>query len=682
MSDINPYLLQLIQQNHVPAGVALRVLSGESLEDIRARTKENKVDRWPGRADHDLRALRKKAGRGKGRRWLVNRFTSESSLDKNTVHRLLFSVLAPGELEREQNMARNMARLIEKMGKPDAQRFQAWARSLMVAHASDDVCEPEQLIAALTDILAQEYAAQAKVVVGRVDSADADAKALRVEVEQHLSATSQSIWGKALHRHAKTRVSRCLDKALTARHTGEAWSERQGMDDAEEGRILTELAGADLEHVQHDREVKSAIRAEVVAGLSDETVARLPEEEIASRVVTAVDHRLDARGVELRRKARDEVKRRRRAAQRQEDDERIEQALTKRYTGHRRIDPQHFKRCLRKADIAAFLGMGEAESRRQRLWPLLEKLCETIESDETALKRLCRDYQAALALSAIDLERRLSITRTERQRWTEDQRLAVAYRESVRKYGRTLSVPWYDYEAAASLTPQVLEQWRGQRRQEVARNRKAGAVKAQRRAADNAARRDAARAFIAERRRAWVAHGGLYGAATLEAALWTLWASRLAKRNQLKARRARKHSATYKARAAAWYEAKNRAMADLARTPHARLSRYIPDNSHRYSVTLCEDHLSLYYLEVSVSGIDDHFGFHVPYEIGAAFLPDFNTLPKVVDHEEGWGEFRFGREISDDESVLFPEKAVGKSLEATLKKLEMFAAEASMVPMN
>src|SRR5205085_7461991 len=74
----------------------------------------------------------------------------------------------------------------------------------------------------------------------------------------------------------------------------------------------------------------------------------------------------------------------------------------------------------------------------------------------------------------------------------------------------------------------------------------------------------------------WKQKGSVELVLVLVLAYWTLWASRLAKENHVKALNGKKHAALYATRRDVWYERKNQAMLLLAQTPYARLSFYRP----------------------------------------------------------------------------------------------------------
>ena len=201
--------------------------------------------------------------------------------------------------------------------------------------------------------------------------------------------------------------------------------------------------------------------------------------------------------------------------------------------------------------------------------------------------------------------------------------------------------------------------------------------------------------------------------AMLRLAYWTVFVSRWAKKNQLRARAARKEEriTQYEKAASSWYSAKNKAIAVLAVSPFSKLSFYRPENPDKVHVWFCEEHMeelreesrwfgytrpidayymepekydscpkceidvqkdyySLYYLEIEADGY--RYSFHTPYPIGKKFLPSDKTLPKVGHEENEDSVFRFGRPVDEEEMVTHSEKLVSKKFEEALADARAF----------
>ena len=197
-------------------------------------------------------------------------------------------------------------------------------------------------------------------------------------------------------------------------------------------------------------------------------------------------------------------------------------------------------------------------------------------------------------------------------------------------------------------------------------------------------------------------------ATILKLAYWTVWISRWAKKNHVKALNARtdKKREEYTRRVKEYYKYKNMAVAKMARSSISTLSCYMPANPHKVRAYLCDEHFEeyqdnsggyetvkeyvlrqpkkylncpkceveyerdyyvLYYLKVSAG--EYTFSFHTPYNIGKKFLPDKSLLPMIENQIEQEGIFRFGRAIQKDEEITHPEKTVVKRFLAALHEL-------------
>ena len=75
----------------------------------------------------------------------------------------------------------------------------------------------------------------------------------------------------------------------------------------------------------------------------------------------------------------------------------------------------------------------------------------------------------------------------------------------------------------------------------------------------------------------------------LELAFWTMWASRWAKLNELKKRRARteEEKNSYAESVDAWYSFKDDALRVLSQSLLAKVSFYRPENPDKVSVFFC-----------------------------------------------------------------------------------------------
>jgi hypothetical protein len=208
----------------------------------------------------------------------------------------------------------------------------------------------------------------------------------------------------------------------------------------------------------------------------------------------------------------------------------------------------------------------------------------------------------------------------------------------------------------------------------------------------------------------WRQQGSPELAQVLELAYWTIWASRWAKENQIKASRGTKYADVYAKRRDEWYVQKNQAMLLLAQTPYARLSFYRPPDADKHHLWLCQEHYeekhegyyesiweyyyqntasvrqcpqcsiscekdyyALYYLEITSTIFPDlRFSFHMPYPIGRTSLPKPQKLPRM-EHTEQDGMFRFGRPLVDDEKVIYRERDVQINFEQALATVQQLS---------
>jgi hypothetical protein len=276
---------------------------------------------------------------------------------------------------------------------------------------------------------------------------------------------------------------------------------------------------------------------------------------------------------------------------------------------------------------------------------------------------------------------------------------------SFRLVGRDLLFPVFERRLVLAISSADIARWREEHLIVIRERKQSGArVAAESRKHNRQARQQFQQSW-AETVHTWQQVAPPELVALLQLCYWTVWASRWAKENQLKALRSTKLGALYHARKDAWYTRKNEAMRLLAQTPHARLSFYRPPDPDKCHLWLCDEHYelkcelyyesvwdffslhsaevkgcsrcsvgeekdyySLYYLEVSSTFFPElHFSFHMPYPVGKTFFPSPDTLPSV-EHVEQDGLFRFGRSLVEEEKVLYRENDVLASFEEALQR--------------
>lgn len=346
---------------------------------------------------------------------------------------------------------------------------------------------------------------------------------------------------------------------------------------------------------------------------------------------------------------------------------------------------------LSKAQIGEFLGYSKkAKIPKEQL---VAQLMAVIEVDSKEKERLLATFPYELAVGPTEVEELLQCTRVERRRWLQEGKLPVLEYRLFRKAGQELQYPVHDRRVILAITQDQLLTWREEYQAQVQEHRKLGTQIAIERRKTNQYIRAQFLSLWQENVKTWTIRGSLEVAVVLQLAFWTVWASRWAKENHLKALHSTKHTVRYQAQRDAWYKRKNEAMYVLYHTPLATLSFYRPEHPDKMTLQLCEEHYeekiegfyddkwdfydvhkaaikacpqcfvhvekdyyALYFLEIRTTGIPDvHFSFHMPYPIGRAFFPGPKKLPQV-HHVEQDALFRFGRTLLPLEKITHRER--------------------------
>src|SRR5947199_3608552 len=362
---------------------------------------------------------------------------------------------------------------------------------------------------------------------------------------------------------------------------------------------------------------------------------------------------------------------------------------------------------LNKAQLLTFLGVPQATKITKQ--QLVTQLLELIATNVDEKNRLLDMFPQELAVSPFELEELLGCTKDERQRWVKEGKLPVLEYRHFRKGGQDLEYSVHERKLILTLSQDTIAQWRAEHQEQVRVHRKAGVQKAARQKQVN---QQARRNFLAEWQQTvatWRQHADPELVAVLVLSFWTVWASRWAKENQVKSRRARKYTTLYLARSGEWYERKDQALHLLARTPYVQVSFYRPIDPDKRYLWLCEEHYelkregyyediwdffythaamikqcpdctvqqekdyySLYYLEVATQALADvRFSFHLPYPLGKTWLPKPNELRRV-EHMEQEGMFRFGRALFPNEKVIYREQEVLTHFQQALAIVQAF----------
>ncbi|HEY1354590.1 MAG TPA: hypothetical protein VGF67_33690 [Ktedonobacteraceae bacterium] len=355
--------------------------------------------------------------------------------------------------------------------------------------------------------------------------------------------------------------------------------------------------------------------------------------------------------------------------------------------------PERLPALLTKEQICTFLGLPARTAGLKTV--LVAQLTVALENDAETKARFFEVFAEEIAIEPWELEKLLDCTPTERKRWVSDGKLVPLATRSVRKSGKELVYPIFDRRDVAQMTPQTLVRLREEHASLIAMRRQTGARNARESRIKYAEARKLALARVEEACEEGVRLDSPELTAVLRLAFWTQMASRWAKENMAKSRRATKQSALYRQRMEAWYQRKNEALQVLAHSPYARLSYYRPEDADKIDMEFCADHYeifregyyegkwdfyachkaalhacpacrisvtqeyyALYVIEISApTSPVSTFSFHIPQPIGKAFLPPARTLPQV-SHVEQEGLFRFGRGLYAEEKMLYREKDV------------------------
>ncbi len=368
---------------------------------------------------------------------------------------------------------------------------------------------------------------------------------------------------------------------------------------------------------------------------------------------------------------------------------------------------------LTKTQLAELLGDVSLEKKKKD--ELLSEVKKLLPSD-FQIRKFYKDYAKTLAIHPYDLEKILRISKTERQRWTEEERLVVVYHEVLHKWGKQVQVPMYDRFAINQITPEKLRKWREEHEEHKKQTKMIGVKKAKVTKNKNDQMREDFKKEWKKKLISWHKEDP-HLAATLNLAFWTLWISRWAKENQIKQMKAIKEETLegYKAQKEVLYQYKNNGIELLKQSPFAKVTFYRPEEradkefvyfcndhyivwvekreqiydfyskwdflrDHKEDIIICgechyeadKDFYSLYHLEIADKREQDyHFSFHTPYPIGKCFFPSPEKL-EFVKHQEQEGIFRFGRSLFGEEKIIHTEKKVLKEFHDAVEKYKLY----------
>lgn len=368
---------------------------------------------------------------------------------------------------------------------------------------------------------------------------------------------------------------------------------------------------------------------------------------------------------------------------------------------------------LTKEQIGKSIGLDEKEIQKLKKRKLLKTLEGQLRENEWHVRKLFHTYNEELSLHPTKVEQLLTITKTERTRWTKEGKLIVTCYDSFHKWGKEISYPLYDSYQIFHLTEAEIETWRSEHVKSKQEKRKHAVQKA----AKTRKKNEETQNHFYEHEwkgllKTWHQKNPFLGS-TLQLAFWTSWMNRWAKEFELKARRARIKTEEYKEKSSYYYEQKQHALSLLIQSPYTDISFYEPKHPdklthlhfcgthfelwkmerefgyvdkwmfyHAYEkdihtckhchIHITEDYYSLYYIRIHDPSLEEFsFSFHFPHPIGKNFLPNKNDLP-CVQHTEQEGLFRFGRTLFDEEKIVFTERNVQQKWNEAVTKFSLY----------
>ncbi len=384
---------------------------------------------------------------------------------------------------------------------------------------------------------------------------------------------------------------------------------------------------------------------------------------------------------------------------------------------------EQFKRdcmSLTKENLGTLLGLDNYDKHKKD--DLVEATVRLIWGNDLLMLKVYKEFELELSMHPSEVEKTIGCTNSERQAWSETGKLNVVASGSFRKWGKVINYSLFDRYQIYHITQDMVKSWREEKRNRTAANRKKAVEKAIKTKVINESCRENFKREFKRILSSWFKIDPRLGAA-FQLAFWTVWVSRWAKENQVKARKAIRKTEEYDERADALYALKNKALKLLVRSPFVKVSFYRPEQPHRENIIFCADHYrawremrpdfdyvdkweyfhlnrssiancplcnyevdkdyySLFYLEVQDERVPDHkFSFHTPYLIGKGIFPSIANLPKVSHVEQLDSIFRFGRAVFEEEKVVCREKDVVRySTDSLQKYLLYFPDDGELLP--
>ena len=296
------------------------------------------------------------------------------------------------------------------------------------------------------------------------------------------------------------------------------------------------------------------------------------------------------------------------------------------------------------------------------------------------LQAFFADNADTLALHPTQLEEILACSKTERKRWTDEERLPVLYYEDFR-YG---SYPVYDLVATVALINQV-SQWREEHEAKKAKRRKQAAQVAKTTRQETRNQREAKLLQLQSDKQRW---GDL--AALFELAYWAVAAHQLSENYREKVKRAKTKGDEYYQIASELDNLKISAIALLAGSQYTTLNFHF-DNDYPPDIVWHQqgwtayfeanigknDLKGIYILVLKASGISEKALFLIPSHQQERYqlpLPE-NLVPQEVEHPQPSYTF-WQNETPLEDGKLFTPKQVTAALNRCLGSQNLQQLEA------
>lgn len=280
----------------------------------------------------------------------------------------------------------------------------------------------------------------------------------------------------------------------------------------------------------------------------------------------------------------------------------------------------------------------------------IEKIAKKIKKDEVItlvvatanhqkLKEFFAENADSLALHPIQLEEILACSKTERKRWTDEERLPVLYYEDF-KYG---VYPVYDLVATVALRNQV-SQWRKEHEEKKLKRRKQAAQVAKNSRQETKKEREAKLLQLQSDKKRWGEFAELF-----ELAYWAVSAHQLSENYREKVKKAKTRGEEYYQIASELEDLKISAIALLAKSNYTTLNfhfydDYPPDivwhqqgwTAYFEAETGKNDLDGLYICELKVEEISERALFFIPshHEEYYGFPLPENLEPQEVENPQ------------------------------------------------